>query len=92
MIINAIQCNQCKDIIFSRTRHDFRWCSCQSTAIDGGFDYVKITGNNWKKLKIDIDTTNSILYDDWNNNQNQFGLIKYNSKEAVKICQLLKTE
>lgn len=33
-------------MIYSRNRHDFRWCSCKTVAIDGGSDYTRITGNS----------------------------------------------
>ncbi len=39
-----IQCPKCKTIIFSLHRHDFQWCSCGATALDGGFDYQRVTG------------------------------------------------
>lgn len=46
---NAIQCRKCGDIIESKHRHDFAWCSCHSVAVDGGKDYLKRIGdrNNW---------------------------------------------
>ena len=42
---NSVQCNKCKDIIESKSRHDFVMCSCESTAIDGGKDYLRRLGN-----------------------------------------------
>ena len=78
MKVNAIQCNSCKDIIYSRTRHDYHWCSCKSCAIDGGFDYVKIIGdgNSFKSIEIEIDKTKQELYEDWNKSINKCGIIK----------------
>lgn len=38
---NAIKCNSCNDIIESTHRHDFKWCSCNSCAVDGGLAYQK---------------------------------------------------
>lgn len=38
---NAIKCNSCGDIIESTHRHDFKWCSCKSCAVDGGLAYQK---------------------------------------------------
>lgn len=35
------QCKLCKDIIESKTTHDFVQCSCKSIAVDGGKDYLK---------------------------------------------------
>ncbi|WP_255289427.1 DUF7695 domain-containing protein [Bacillus cereus] len=41
---NAIQCKKCSTVIESEYRHDFKWCPCQSVAVDGGFDYARIIG------------------------------------------------
>lgn len=41
LIANIAQCKRCGDIIESRHRHDFVWCSCGSLAVDGGLDYSK---------------------------------------------------
>ena len=83
MKINAIKCLKCGDIIYSRSRHDFHWCSCESCAIDGGFDYIRITGNleNWENAEIQIlenksdDEVKKILYNDWNERKNKYGVI-----------------
>ena len=42
MKVQAIVCPKCGDTLFSRARHDFRYCSCGEVAVDGGFDYVRI--------------------------------------------------
>jgi hypothetical protein len=42
----AIECNKCKDVVYSVMRHDMRSCKCEAVAIDGGKDYAKISGNN----------------------------------------------
>ena len=84
MLIDIIECKKCKDIIYSRCRHDMRWCSCGSCAIDGGFDYLKVTGNfedfNHKTINLFKNKTNNeiktILFNDWNSGENKYGLIK----------------
>lgn len=40
-----IKCLKCGDIIESKFRHDFRWCSCKNIFIDGGNDYLRYGGN-----------------------------------------------
>ena len=47
-----IQCNNCKDIIESKSRHDFVTCSCFTNSkdnkgiyVDGGDDYCRIGGD-----------------------------------------------
>lgn len=41
LVRNAARCRKCGDVIESVHRHDFRWCSCRSVAVDGGLDYAK---------------------------------------------------
>lgn len=45
-IINKAQCAECKDIIMSRTRHDFVSCSCGAIFVDGGTDYLRRGGSD----------------------------------------------
>ena len=51
---NAIQCIICDDVIESKHRHDFKWCSCGSCAVDGGKDYMRRLGDpsNWIELSV----------------------------------------
>ena len=32
-------------ITWSGHRHDFKWCSCKSVAVDGGLEYLRRLGN-----------------------------------------------
>ena len=41
IIRNAIQCNNCGDIIESQYRHDYVQCKCGNCAVDGGHDYLR---------------------------------------------------
>ncbi len=50
--MSKIQCRHCKDIIESKSRHDFVTCSCFKDAadttgvfVDGGNDYCRVGGN-----------------------------------------------
>lgn len=84
MLVKAIKCNKCGDIIYSRCRHDFHWCSCKSCAIDGGFDYYRIVGNmeDWEMTDVHVldnkseDDVKKTLYDDWKNEKNKYGTIR----------------
>lgn len=78
MKVNAIQCPKCKDVIYSRTRHDFRSCTCGEVQIDGGFDYVKISFNKVcpNTIKIDVKASKQQLHNDWSCAVDYFGLIK----------------
>lgn len=74
----AIKCKRCGSTVFSRARHDFRWCSCNLVAIDGGNNYTRTAGDpeNFKSIQLDIEQTKKELYDDWNTNADKYGLIK----------------
>lgn len=41
VLYNAIRCKHCGDVIESRHRHDYVFCSCGACAVDGGHDYLR---------------------------------------------------
>ncbi len=45
IIVNKIKCKKCGDVIESKHLNDFKWCKCNSIAVDGGKDYLKRIGN-----------------------------------------------
>ena len=45
IIKNAIKCKKCGDVIELYSVHDFKFCSCESCAVDGGHDYLRRCGN-----------------------------------------------
>ncbi len=77
MEVTVVFCHKCFNMIFSRTRHDFRSCPCSNVSIDGGFDYTRIVGDtSCKTFKLEIQNTKQELYDDWNLGINKLGIIK----------------
>lgn len=83
MKVTVISCPKCKDVVFSRTRHDMRSCSCGSVSIDGGdaycriaFDPLKISVDDVKTFDINIEQTKKDLYKDWNEMTDKYGIIK----------------
>jgi hypothetical protein len=44
LVSNKAQCNQCKTIIESTHRHDFKYCACGAIFVDGGLDYIRRGG------------------------------------------------
>lgn len=83
--INAIQCPKCKDVIFSRTRHDYRDCTCKEIAIDGGFDYVKYCYKDFVPISVPLclEVTKTDLYNDWNHYDTKYGKMK--PQEALQF-------
>ena len=41
MKVTGIRCAACKDEIWSRHGHDFRYCKCGNTFVDGGRNYLR---------------------------------------------------
>lgn len=41
MKVTGIQCPRCYEEIWSRHRHDYRFCSCGYSSVDGGRDYLR---------------------------------------------------
>ena len=79
MKILAVKCKICNDIIYSRAQHDFHWCSCKNIAVDGGFEYNKITFKNFSDLEeveIEVNVSKKELYNDWNLNENKYGIVR----------------
>ncbi len=49
----VLQCLQCKRILVSFNRHDYKLCGCSNdTMIDGGHDYLRCGGKDLSKIKL----------------------------------------
>lgn len=71
-------CPLCQTEMYSRSRHDFRYCPCLNLAVDGGFDYVKILYRvkpTVSRVRY-VNATKAELFQDWNNGTDMFGVIK----------------
>ncbi len=91
--VSAIECPTCKDVIYSRARHDFHYCGCGEVAIDGGFEYVRISYKNVipQTIHITVNASKDDLYDDWNFRKDKFGVIKkLTSKKKNSKVKTLK--
>lgn len=50
---NAVQCLQCKMVLVSFDRHDYKTCHCPNrTMVDGGHDYLRCGGNDLSKVRV----------------------------------------
>jgi hypothetical protein len=75
--VSAVECPYCFCVIYSRAHHDFHYCTCGKTAVDGGFEYQRIlwTKKQPKFVELEVRASKQQLYDDWNTGKNKFGLI-----------------
>ena len=83
LTVTTIKCPNCKDIVYSRARYDFRVCSCGACFIDGGLDYIRlgplkeeVSIKEIKTSTMEIDATAGDLFVDWNLSEDRYGLIK----------------
>ena len=78
--VTGVVCPGCDAFIFSRARRDFHGCLCGACHVDGGFDYLKF---GWVSDRISmpqqevrkIKATKKQLHNDWNKNENKWGVI-----------------
>lgn len=52
LVSNKIKCNKCGDVIESEYTHDFKYCKCESCAVDGGLDYARRLGTDFTDLSV----------------------------------------
>jgi hypothetical protein len=45
LVLNALKCKACGDVIVSKHRHDFVRCSCGKIFVDGGLSYQRCGGD-----------------------------------------------
>ena len=63
LTVDAIECLNCGDTIYSPHRHSTVYCTCEETAIDGGRDYIKVTGNPLDYKHCSINLVNGEIID-----------------------------
>lgn len=45
LLLNAIRCKSCDQVIVSTHRHDFKSCKCGKVSVDGGLEYTRRAGH-----------------------------------------------
>lgn len=98
IVANRVQCLVCNDIIESRYRHDFVTCSCGDTSVDGGKDYQRILGSNWKDMSVYTSDPFEVqrevftwkTYGKLGENEPKIVLLK--NLETQHICAILDTQ
>lgn len=48
---NRARCLECGDVVESKTRHDFKTCSCGNLSVDGGHDYLKRSAREFTEVE-----------------------------------------
>ena len=80
MKIDVYQCNKCKQWIYSRARHDMKYCKCRGFGVDGGhYDdgwvCERLIGLMSPESKtVELELTERELYDDWNTSKDKYGV------------------
>ena len=85
--VNAITCDVCKHVIFSRAHHDFHSCPCGAVSVDGGFEYLRVLwssaqGEMPASRRILVQATRRELYQDWNSGKDKWGVF---SPECILV-------
>lgn len=77
--VSTVTCSQCGEEIYSRARHDFRYCKCGGISVDGGFDYLKYGwSEKWVKPVVRvryINASRDTIIRDWNERKDKLGVI-----------------
>lgn len=61
LLVNKARCDYCNDIIESYDIHDFKYCKCNKTAVDGGTDYIRRIGDKYTEMSLYSNNKFSIL-------------------------------
>jgi hypothetical protein len=83
-VVNALECQKCFDVIYSRAHHDCYYCSCDSVMVDGGFTYFRCGGSpsEFKMAKISVPFSKKQIAMDYISGKNKLGLIPKNKVSA----------
>ena len=69
---------ECDDVIYSRARQDFRYCSCGQVSVEGGREYFKYgnaPGADFKITEVNVNVPLNELYEDWDQMVDNYGVI-----------------
>jgi hypothetical protein len=95
MKIQGIRC-YCGRVLFSRARHDFRYCTCGECYVDGGFDYIRCGWTNGKPspkvVSFELDVESSEIYKDYNLSIDGYGIIEVADQTNMNIQEIKKEE
>ena len=82
----GIRCTKCGDVIYSRYVHDMHSCKCDAVYVDGGKEYLKVSGTTWEHAKIDlIDNTYEIWHEEHIEPEFKDYLVTFTANHTIKI-------
>lgn len=94
MKVIGIVCPNCKDFVFSKARHDLRYCSCKQSFVDGGQEsvgYLRIGGKKLDDIKcynIQVKQNITELEMDWNSGKDKYGIIHERALKKYKLSEV----
>ena len=83
MLVKAVKCKHCGDIIYSRSTFDFQQCTCGKCKVEGGIYKFVVTGEKKDMLIIKNFFVNCTYYDmlnDYTSLDKKYGHIKGDGK------------
>ena len=92
MKLRAYKCPNCRTLVFSRARHDYRSCPCGEIAVDGGFDYSRLTFKETPPIpyEVKIKQSKTMCFNDWNQTDEkewEYGWIKPEDPEYPEAAK-----
>jgi len=94
-------CLKCGTVVFSCAGHDFHRCTCGNVAVDGGFNYLRISYKTKQFMYLEIvfprKITKATLYKAWNEGDDSVGSYKVGEwpdfiQKAILKVQTPKSE
>ena len=96
--IIALECPGCGDVIFSRSNHDYRSCTCDGISIDGGlgdyinsaWDHERININDVRIYTLESNLTKKDFHKDYNFRIDKYG--KHFKRDLESLFKIIKIE
>lgn len=94
MKVQGVICpnEECGAFIFSRARHDYHHCPCGEVSIDGGRDYLRVgfKGQAPQAGEYDFPGDQRMLFDDWNQHTDKYGVVP--AERVPEVVSIVETK
>lgn len=92
--VNVVICPACREGIYSVSTHDYHYCGCGHTNVDGGFDYLRYGSSGQigrvRVVTLKLKVTKEEMYEDWQNSNphlprssRQYGYLSWDSIKTL---------